>query len=152
MTRKLNTQRGFTLIEIIIAVMILAFSLTALLGLQSSATDQAIRTRNKQQAMLMARKIMSAIELQGAIVQNTKIEAPAAQVLQKFLVQDPQETKKEKTAASTELPLTANLTIEYWPVEGLPEKSIQKVSLSLFWSSNPADTIDVVYFIPAEVL
>lgn len=140
-----SVQSGFTLIEIIIAVMILAISFTTILGLQSSSTDQAIRTRNKQQAMLMAREIMSAIELTGTAIENTSMNAPARVVLEKYL---PADSKKPIEKDPTALPLTADLNINYWGVKGLPDKSIKRVTLKLYWSDNPQDKIVIEYFIP----
>ncbi len=149
--RNRPTNRGFTLIEVIIAVMILAFSLTTLLGLQSSSTDQAIRTRNKQQAMLMARKIMSSVELQGSLIKPMKLSADANQVLERFLMADPSEKKKKSEKTVAGLPLNADIAIEFWNMEGLPEKSVLKIALVVSWSPNPADSVEVLYFVPAEL-
>lgn len=137
-------QQGFTLIEIIIAVMVLAVSLTTILGLQSSSTDQAIRTRNKQEAMLIAREIMSAIELQGSAIENISLNTSALEVLQKYLPPD----KQKKNRAETGLPLQADLSIDFWAMKGLPDKSVKKVSLVVYWSDNPQDKISIIYFIP----
>lgn len=145
MTRNgVQVQRGFTLVEIIIAVMILAVSLTTILGLQSSSTAQAIRTKNKQEAMLAAREIMAAIELQGATVENISLNSTVEEVLKKYL--PPERTKSGKIGSS--LPLRADLSIDFWATKGLPDKSVKKVALVVYWSDNPQDKISIIYFVP----
>ena len=54
---------GFTLVEVVIAILVLAGSLVVLLGLQSSAVTKALRDRNQLQAMLAARHIFAAVEV-----------------------------------------------------------------------------------------
>ena len=53
---------GFTLIEVVFAVLILAGSLVVLLGLQTSSLQLTGRGKMTQQAMLYARRILAPIE------------------------------------------------------------------------------------------
>ena len=144
---KSENSKGFTLIEIIIAVMILSISLITLLGLQSSATEIALRTRNKQEAMLASRALMSAIEYSSSDIENQKAKGPVSEVAQRFLNK---EAIAPLVAQEQKLPLTANLTIEYWPIAGLPENRVQRITLIVAWSDNPADSLTTYYFIPRQ--
>ena len=127
--------------------MILGISLVTLLGLQTSATNQAIRTRNKQQAMLIARRIMSAIENQGSSVPNINKLAPAEEILKLFVAVDPVDATNQ-TKNKFQTPLDAEIKIDFISIKGLPDNSVKKVTLRVFWSANPADSIEVVYCIP----
>ena len=60
---KKDSRAGFTLVEVVIAILVLAGSLVVLLGLQSAAVTKALRDRNQLQAMLAARHIFAAVEV-----------------------------------------------------------------------------------------
>jgi prepilin-type N-terminal cleavage/methylation domain-containing protein len=64
--REKNKEHGFTLIEVIIAVLILGVSLTTIVGLQSSILSQAVRDRNKTYALFAARSVLTELELGAA--------------------------------------------------------------------------------------
>ena len=145
---KPRNSAGFTLIEIIIAVMILAVSLTTLLGLQSSATQTAIQTRNKQEAILTSRAIMSAIEYAGGVIKNQSTKGSASDVALRFLSQ---EATAPIVAQEKRIPLTAALTIEDWPMEGLPANSLKKVTLTIGWGPKPEDSVTTYYFVAAKI-
>ena len=145
---KNQRQHGFTLIEIIIAVMILAVSLITLLGMQSSATQIAIKTRNKQEAMLAARTILAGIEYAGNSLKNTSAKGPASEIAAKYLSK---EATAPIAAQEKRVPLIGNLVIEYWPMKGLTAQSLQRVSLTISWSDRPEDSITTYYFVTAKV-
>lgn len=141
-----HSSAGFTLLEIIIAVMVLAVSLTTLLGLQSSATDEAIRTRNKHRAMLAAREVMAALENEGGDLKPSKINGSIDDILDRYM---PEGLKKEGSKEES-LPLMGELEIAFWNIKSLPENSLLKATLKVYWSNNPQDEINVVYFIAAH--
>jgi prepilin-type N-terminal cleavage/methylation domain-containing protein len=144
-----RSQCGFTLIEIIIAVMILAVSLTTLLGMQSAATQTAIKTRNKQEAMLAARTILSGIEFAGDTVRNTTAQGTASEIALRFLSK---EAVAPIVAKEQKIPLRAKLVIEYWPMQDLRKEALQRVTLTMSWSSQPGDSMTFYYFITAREL
>jgi prepilin-type N-terminal cleavage/methylation domain-containing protein len=140
-------ERGFTLIEIIIAVMILAVSLITLLGMQSAATQTAIKTRNKQEAMLAARSILAGIEYAGNTIKNRSINGSASDIAKLFLND---EAVAPIIAQEKRIPLTANLVIEYWPMADLPSNAVQRITLTVGWGSAPDDNLMTYYFIAAK--
>lgn len=142
-----KSQTGFTLIEIIIAVMILAISLTTLLGLQSASMNQAVRTRNAQEAMLAARTIMSGIEYAGGSLKNREFKGTVTEVAKNFIIGD---VFKPLEAKQQIIPLQAFVKIEYWPVKGLPDDAMQKITLTVSWSSATTDQVTIYYFQPSK--
>lgn len=59
-----KNQKAFTLIEIAIAVFMLATSLVVILGLEQSNIARTLNDQNKKIALGLARKVMAAIELE----------------------------------------------------------------------------------------
>ena len=59
-----KSQNGFTLIEIMIAVLILATALVVMLGLEKSNIVRTINDQNRKVALSLARKVMAAIDLE----------------------------------------------------------------------------------------
>ena len=60
----LKSQNGFTLIEMMIAVLILATALVVMLGLEQSNIVRTINDQNRKVALSLARKVMAAIDLE----------------------------------------------------------------------------------------
>lgn len=63
MRRRSPTRRGFNLLEVMIALAVLAVTMTALLAAQSSSLDKSARARNLSIATLLARGKMIDLEL-----------------------------------------------------------------------------------------
>jgi len=76
---------GFTLIEITFAIVVLAGSLMVLLGLQSAATRATFYAGKKQEAMLAARALMSAIELGETELEPQDTKAPLHNLLEEYI-------------------------------------------------------------------
>ena len=71
-TGKLNRQQGFSLLEILIAFSILAFSLTILLNIFSSGLRRAIVSEEYQQAVIIAQSKLAAAGVEEALVNGTQ--------------------------------------------------------------------------------
>jgi general secretion pathway protein I len=61
--RPAEDQRGFTLLEVMVALSIIIIVLTALLGTQSQGLSLAIESKFKTTAALLAREKMSQLEM-----------------------------------------------------------------------------------------
>ena len=68
MTRRTNSTRGFTLLEVVIALGILAMSLTVLLESQASSVNSAGRSRDLTIASLLARSKM--VDLEAMLIED----------------------------------------------------------------------------------
>ncbi|MGI6680987.1 MAG: type IV pilus modification PilV family protein [Bdellovibrionota bacterium] len=62
--KKTRCEKGFTLVEIAIAVFMLATALVVMLGLEQSNIARTINDQNRKVALGLARKVMAAIELE----------------------------------------------------------------------------------------
>lgn len=147
--RSTPRERGFTLIEITFAIVILAGSLVVLLGLQSAATQAAIRDARKQEAMLAARTLMSALEVSTEDIEVQERTAPMLEILRDLL---PGEGLSfEPTPESPRVPfesLTGTLKVEFWPLPGLDPEVVKRIHLRVAWSDSPIDGVEIMYFLP----
>lgn len=143
---------GFTLIEVAFAVLILSGTLVTLLGLQSSSIQRAVRDRNKQQAMLIARQIFSSIETASinASDKNSLEIGERTESPDKIANEILQNASNPANPLDPENRFLATLKVEYWDIKGLPENSVKRVSLTVSWSDNPLDKVSVIYFVPSE--
>lgn len=139
-------DRGFTIIEIVIAVAILATALVTLLGVQASILERTVRDRNVQQAMLLAREALAAIESLDEPLDLQSEQMPIGQLLEKLGI--------EHGAWDAELEqldlYTAQFNVTAWGIPGLDDEAMKRVSLVLFWGPDPRDQFEVVYFIPQD--
>lgn len=141
-------ERGFTFIEVIIAVMLLAAATGILIGLESSAVQRLIYDRNTQQAMLAARRIMSMIEInQDDLSMANQLQGPVLTVLSQLKAPS-NGTEQERIALEA---LNASIMVEPWtpPGNNIEENSMNRVTLSIAWGPTPDEAFTIVYFIPA---
>ena len=146
MKRKVASA-GFTILEITFAILILAGSLTVLLGLQTSSVQRTMRDRNKQQAMLMARQILAAVESSREPPEIGSTSGSAREVLEKALGDRDSKTIEESSADS----YSAELAVEKWQIPTVEADVIRRLRLTLSWSENPLDSLSVYYFFAPEL-
>ncbi|MCB0334497.1 MAG: prepilin-type N-terminal cleavage/methylation domain-containing protein [Bdellovibrionales bacterium] len=139
---------GFTLIEVTLAIVILAGSLTILLGLQSAIIDRTVRDNNQKQAVMIARLILAAIESEEASGNPLPLQqttAPIDDVLQSILstpFELPQTLKLE--------PFEATLLVAYAGIPGVAEEALKRIDLTISWGESNQERLDVVLFIPFD--
>lgn len=150
--RDLRSTSGFTLLEIAIAIFILAGSMVALLSLQSAALDRAVRDKQKQQAMLIARTVLAEIETGLQTTGLGEQSFTARDLLSRHGEGvDMQELKDLKLEQ-----MLINLMISDWefPVpsaSGIPNQiALKRIDLKITWGEGPRDYIEVVYFLPDD--
>ncbi len=145
---KFNEQ-GFTLIEVMVSLMLLAASLVILLGLQSSVAERSIYDDNRKYAMYVAKQILSAIE----VIEATSDDPIPDQDTEK----DPFELIEDILGAPLppipgsevpRIPLTAHLNISPWGSEQYGQDLMKKIDLRVYWSEDPRDEFHTIFFVP----
>ncbi len=139
-------EEGFTLIEIILAIMLLAAGLSVILGLQSSAVDQTIRDRNKEFALLAGRRILSTIETGDGDVEILEKDEPMNKLLQSFGAIDPNSKEDDLTRLAE---FQGHIKVENWGIPEINPNAMKKISLEISWSDSPRDMVQLIYFVPA---
>ena len=148
-----KSQRGFTLVEVVIAILVLAGSLVVLLGLQSASVTKALRDRNQLQAMLAARHVFAAVEVFQEF--NDRDDTlPVYQLLQDLgALPDIGDSAEEEELYSG---MEANIQISEWenpealaPL-GADINLLKRIYLKILWGESPDDQLEIVYFIANE--
>lgn len=143
-----SKQSGFTLIEIMVALLILASASGILIGMQSSAIARTIRDKNAQQGMLLARRIMSSIEVAGptGVLENFDGE-PAINALQRWGIPEPTDQAEKQTLS----PFSVSLAVEEFqlPLPNISQDPMKKLTLRITWGSEVDESFIVSYLMAA---
>ena len=145
--------RGFTLIEIIFAVLTLSGGLIVLLGLQSSVTARSVDDAARQHAMLRAREILTAPELRREPLPITPFEGSVREVVEKILPNLSPPQSSDSTDGNSRFQVV--LSIEPWgfTLPGVPlplDDVMRRVTLLIRWGSTPRTVYEITYFISKE--
>ena len=148
----MNRARGFTLMEVTMALLLLAGALVVLLGLQSSTIQRAVRDRNQQSAMLIARSILAAVEVSADKLDLQDITDTPDRLIERLIGTTPPERLEEGAGRAFQ----ANLRVEEFelPIPNQDPKfgdspiKLKQAVLTVFWGENPADQLQVVFLVP----
>jgi prepilin-type N-terminal cleavage/methylation domain-containing protein len=138
---------GFTFIEVVIALAVMASAAGIIIGMQGAALRRTVRDTNAQQSMLTARRIMSSIE--AVDPKNFNIQSqenqPALAVLQTLGVTSVGD-KDEAAAISA---INATLLVEDLPIPLIEKEALmKKIVLRLFWGPGVDEALEVIYLMP----
>ncbi len=138
-------RAGFTLIEIMIAVLILSSSLVVLLGLLSSVTERFVRDRNMTQAILLARSILAHLEYVADSMEDQNINSPATEILTNYNLLD----APDRVNAENIKHFQVSIQSQKW---GIPDyaEAMRRITLTVNWSDSPLDRLVCNYFAPLE--
>jgi prepilin-type N-terminal cleavage/methylation domain-containing protein len=149
-TKARSSESGFTFVEVIVALTLMAVAAGLLIGLEGAAVRRTIRDTQAQQAMLAARRIMSAIETMrnNEFTLSNQDNQPIAEVLQQLgspSTDDPSENKALEM-------LSATVQVEDW-VLPLPETEstpLKRISLKVSWGQEPDEAITILYLMSLQ--
>ena len=141
-----KSNAAFTLIEVTIAILILASSLTVLLGLQSSSVQRTIRDQHRQQAMLMARQILAAIESAEDPPQVGRNSGTAREMLDLMLNDHNIQGQRNGPADD----FMCEVAVDNWQVPGLEGNVMRRLTVTISWSDSPNDSLNIYYFFAPE--
>lgn len=145
-----NQELGFTLVEILIAVVILATSLTVILGLQSAVIDRTVSSNVKKEALLATRQILSAVEAREAngIPLDTQIYEGSISELLTVLLEIPYERGQSREWEAPEL--QGELLVEYWGIPQVSEQAMKRVQFTVRWGESEREALRTTLFIPFD--
>jgi hypothetical protein len=145
--RKKNSMAaGFTLIEVVFAVLILSASLVTLLGLQESSLQLSAHDRFTQRAMLYAREIMSPIETSPDPIETQDTDGTIEEILNQFSPVKLETTVRPLSATM----FRAHIKVEDWGIPKVNEQAMKRITLTIRWSDSPLDAFQIMYFMPNE--
>lgn len=144
--RQNRSQQGFSLIEIVFAVLIFAGSLVVLLGLQSSSLQLTARDKLTQRAMLYARRILAPLETSSDPIEIQDVEGTVRDLLARVTPGDIDLAQDE----SIDPNFRAHLKVESWGIPNINDEAMKRLSLTIRWSQSSDDMFQIVYFLPND--
>ena len=143
-----RSSAGLTLIEVIFAIILFAGAMITLLGLQSSNLARTREDRNKVRAMLAAREILSAVEIQDEPLDVGSKDGSVDDIFDGLVPKAP----KSESATDPHDGLSARLEVENFALPDIGETALQKVTVSIFWGDGPFDLFKTTFFVPGKLL
>jgi len=132
---------GFTLIEIAIAIFLLATSLTIILSLQSSVISRSINDRSRVQAMLTARRILAGIETGDTEIKDETVAKPVVEYLGNLARPEDLDSLKD---------MNLELKSEPWTIAQYEDLKIKKITLTISWGTAFDQNLAIYFFVPEE--
>lgn len=147
--RRTNRSRGFTLAEVTIAVLVLSSAMIVMISLQSASLESSFRDERRQKALLAARSVFSAIEIDENPIEDIDVEAPLVELLAK---RSPLDGLSDWNQFRNLQPFRARLQIANWPipVPNIDPDAVKRVTLRVAWSDTAADAVELYYYIPKK--
>lgn len=133
---------GFTLVEILIACVVAALAFVTLTGLQSASVSSTLRAGNRQEAMLLMRRILAFVELNEDALEPVRKSGRPSEVLQAV-----SNDKGGRIDPDLDARYLAEYGVEDAQIGALKDGSMKRVSLSVSWGPDPGDTLSITYFV-----
>jgi len=141
-----NGQRGFTLVEVVIALVILGGSLVVLLGLQSSLITRTLRDETQERASLLTRQLLAPLEAGLSSTDTIDTSGTFQEVYARVTKDLAQPSDLDST--DNNAMFRVSYTIVPWKIEGFDDDLMHKVTVIVSWGENPSDRTITNYFVP----
>jgi prepilin-type N-terminal cleavage/methylation domain-containing protein len=146
-TSIVRSQQGFTLLEVMIAVTILAATLTTVYGLQAANARATLYITNQNRAVLLSRQFFAYLQTRpddlGPLTPQT-VQGSLDQIYGAIGLRPPNFSDDERSR------FTARLIIDQWPLAQFLPKPIRRLQLQLRWSPTATDQLTTHLFLPPE--
>lgn len=145
---------GFTLMEILFALLLLGGSLTVLLGLQGASVQKALSDRNQRDAMLVTRSILAFIENEKDPLETQTLEQRADELLLAYGYprdQGDDDSGLLKTSEKFQVKLSVEPTELPLPIPNTDALGLERIELVVSWSDLAKDSLRVVFYRPRDL-
>ncbi len=138
-----NNQQGFTFLEVMIALALLAAAGSILIGMQSAAVKRTIRDSSAQQALLVARRIMATIESipDNEFDLSSQSQQPSRELMSQLQIPLDDGNNDESALEA----ISAELTVDDWPlpVPDAEDVMMKQIVVRVSWGILPQDAISL---------
>ena len=150
---KTRLDGGFTLVEVLVAILLFAACATSTIGLQSALINRAIKNRNEREAMLIARSILSIVEVFPENLPDKNNNRSAYDLLQNLngvdgLDDDDAEILKSYSAElfieDQDIPIVSR------DLSQADTAILKKIRLIIAWGNNDDEKFETVYYAQNE--
>lgn len=141
-------QSGFTLIEISIAILMLATSLVVLIGLEQSSMQRAINDKDRRVALSVARRIMSDVEIKKITID---IDQKKEDKLLNFLKQNDFELEDDDIEKKNLEKFSIVLQASSPPLAGIEQDNLIKlIELTISWGETNREKLYLIRYIEPD--
>jgi len=143
---KKNDNKGFTFIELLFAVLILAAAILPIYGLQTTALDRVARNENELQATLIARQLLSFVEGSEGNLRSTNRELPADDALRQ-IARGTKGIDYEPANADVLAHYSVTFVVEPWTIQLTQQIPIalERLRLEVSWGPSKRDKVQFMY-------
>lgn len=138
-------SQGFTLLEVLISVVILALAFATVSGLQSATITATLRMGEKQQAILVMRQLFSAIEEDLSRVSPQQLEGPPSEIYRSIF-----EGQKMSVQSELDQRFRVKYVAEAFNAPNIPPESLIKITITISWGASTADSLTTTYLVAKE--
>jgi hypothetical protein len=133
-----RSSSGFTIVEIVIALAILATAVVTLLGLNAAILSGTNRSEERLRSTLLLRRILSAIEFEPPGELPFSARGDVSEVLRALKSQG-------SLIEREDLSYPCEVEIKRWEIAGLPISDLWRAEARVVWGPNPTDTLAIDY-------
>jgi prepilin-type N-terminal cleavage/methylation domain-containing protein len=142
-----SRRSGFTMLEIMIAISILAVAVVPSLGLNNASLSRLYQNEKEFRAILIARQVMSFFEASGRSPNPQESDGEALQIV------------NELGRFTTGIPYTHPnpleldgfyifLKVDPLQIENFPDDKLLKVSVVVSWGTEVKDSLELIHIVP----
>jgi prepilin-type N-terminal cleavage/methylation domain-containing protein len=138
-------EAGFTLIEVSIAVVILAAAVTTLYGLQAANTRSTLHIANENQATLLVRQFFAMMDARSTNlppIAEQVVEGTVEDIYRGIGVTPPLLSEDARVR------FRAKLVVDQWPLAALLKSPMKRMQVTISWGPTDSDRLLLTYFLP----
>jgi prepilin-type N-terminal cleavage/methylation domain-containing protein len=140
---------GFTLIEVALAILLLATALTIIVSLQSAVVEQSISNSEREEALLYARSILSSYEIAENLIPKAQSKISLYTYLKDSNLLPTQDRYLEDHLKN----YTIDIEVEPWKIPGFEELNLgrdglTRITTRIIWGDGIAQQAAIDYFVP----
>lgn len=138
-------EEAFTLVEVLIAIVLLAAGVTTLYGLQAANTRTTLQIANEHHAVLLARQFFATMDVRpdGAPPVSERTVEGSFQELYGAIGMKPPPLSEDARVR-----FRVRMIVDTWALGDLLPKPMRRMQLRVFWGPLDRDGVTLTYFLP----
>lgn len=136
---------GFTLVEVLLAIVVLAAGVTTIYGLQAANARATLQISNENQAVLLARQFFATLDARpepSPPVGEQTVEGTFEDIYRGIGMKAP--PFSEDALARYRV----TMVVDQWTVGDLLKRPMRRMQLTIRWGGTARDHITLTYFFP----
>jgi prepilin-type N-terminal cleavage/methylation domain-containing protein len=139
---------GFTFIEVMVSLALLAASVSILIGMESAAVRRTLRDMNEQQAILAGRRVMAFLETapSSALTFSSQADMPLSELFTQLNIESPADQDNKEVLGR--MRASIDVQEQQIPLRNGTIGDMVLINLSLAWGMSQLDQTSISYLRP----